>query len=348
MSALLNTSASEINVCAEYGYSVREFISQPRVVVCDDYKSCFMLVHHQDVILPNRIANYRNHFTLFRGKDSILVVRTETTLLYNDNDAVLTYETIRVSDEHANRMRASTGGWDVSFDRDICFSNKRPANFTDYELVGSGEWWYFDKGVILNGVTKYVENLNCVSLFVYYELHPKFMLRRVTKPAVRAVAAQPTASTAAAATATTLPNFLYSRSDVVGGGGGGGNGDNGDGVGGGGDDASGRNIRNDADASIGEKLTSLQSFGLPTLDPQTMVSLVNVSSRSMICANEQVQAPNVEYQSVVPSLFWLKTRDSELRLRNISYFLPQDYKCAYGPLTTTTASSMMLPPPPAT
>lgn len=309
MSVLLNTSASEINVCAEYGYSVREFSKQPRVLVCNDYQSCFMMAHYQDSILPNRHPDFRNHFTLFRGKDSILVVRVETTLVYNDNDAVLTYDLIRVSNDSTDRMRASSNvGWDLSFDRNIEYSNERPPNFTDYQLVGSGEWWFFDRGVILNGITKYVEDCNCLSLFIYYELHPKFVLRRTIKSqTLPAPLAKPSAN-----------RFLYSSS---------------------GPKTSSHGIDNretqlggDNDDAISEKSNGRDEIvrPIPTLNSQTMISMVNTSSRSLIRANEQVKAPDVEYQSVVPSLFWLKTRNAELRRCDISYFLPQNYKCAYG------------------
>lgn len=309
MSALLNTSASEINVCAEYGYSVREFSKQPRVLVCNDYQSCFMMVHYQDAILPNRHPDFRNHFTLFRGKDSILVVRVETTLVYNDNDAVLMYDSIRVSSDATDRMRASSKvDWDLSFDRNITYSNERPANFTDYQLVGSGEWWFFDRGVVLNGITKYVEDCNCLSLFIYYELHPKFVLRRTMKQqqSLPAPLARPSAN-----------RFLYSSGKP-----------------------SSRGIDDHEKQPGGDNdddATSEKSNGrdelvrpIPTLNSQTMISMVNASSRSLIRTNEQVTAPDVEYQSVVPSLFWLKTRNAELRRCDISYFLPQNYKCAYG------------------
>lgn len=327
MSALLNTTASEINVCAEYGYSAREFTRQPRVMICQDYKSCLMLVHYQSRMLPNRQSDYRNHFTLFRSKTSILVVRVETTLVHNDNDAVLTYDRIRVSDDQADRMRASKDDWDVSFDRNVEYSNMRPDNFTDYELIGSGEWWFFDRGVILNGVTKYVEDSSCLSLFIYYELHPKFVLRRVARPVpppmTTTTATGPTAAKWSAPRANTpsslasMPiasQFLYMVNDDRG------------------------SIDDDVDQN-NEKNTQRPDGGdtptarvIPSLDPRTMTSLVNATSRPLIRSNEQVQAPDVQYQSVVPSLFWLKTRNSELCRCDISYFLPQNYRCAYGPI----------------
>lgn len=309
MSALLNTSAVEINICAEYGYSVRDFSKQPRVLVSGDYKSCFMLVHYQDTILPNRHPDFRNHFALFRGTNSILVVRVETTLVYNDNDAVLTYDTIRVSDEKLDRMRASSKlDWDLSFDRNIDYSNTRPDNFTDYELVGSGEWWFFDRGIILNGITKYVENCNCLSLFVYYELHPKFVLRH--KPAI----APPTVVKLTQLAPTVASRFLYRSGETQ-------------------QQQQQPTASSSNSNSTGEDDQNEQKINnapIPTLNPQTMVSMVNASSRPIIRSNEQVQAPDVEYQTVMPSLFWLNERNTELRRCDISYFLPHNYPCAYG------------------
>lgn len=309
MSALLRAEATEINLFAEYGYSARDFSKQPRVEVRSEYKSCLLLVHHQSRALPNRRERYRNHFTLFHSNDSILVVRAETTLIHNDNDAVLLYDRIRVSPNRDDRMRASLDNWDVSFDRDIDYSNARPDRFGEYELVGSGEWWFFDRGVVLNGATAYARDVDCLALFAYYELHPKFMIRRVSRP-LRARFG--TADVAA----SVVPSFLYGSRDG----------------GGGGDHAQSRNADGGGDHDSVNVVAEEEAAPVPNLNPRTMVSMLNVASRPVISANERVLAPDAQYRTVMPSLFWLKARDRELIRCDISYFLPKNYKCAYGPL----------------
>lgn len=299
MSAILELPSTEINLCAEYGYSTRDFGKMIQVPVCSDYKSSLMLMHYQSRPLPNRITPYRNHFTLFRSQTEVLVVKAETNLVYNDNDAVLTYDLIGVSDNVEDNMRASRNEWDVSFNRNIRYSNARPENFSEFELLGSGEWWYFDRGVILNGVTRYVPDVECLYLFGYYELHPKFMLRRVKRQA-------PTIPITTPPTTTAQPyQFLHSSAEGVNG---------------------------DAGGDVG-----VEQVPIPSLNPREMLSMLNVASRPVVRSNEQVIAPEVQYRSVVPSLFWLKSRNVELRQSNIRYFIPKNYKCAYGPSFTAIA-----------
>jgi len=121
-------------------------------------------------MLPNRNGPaYRNHFALYRTNDALVLVRSETTLIYDDHDATLEYDVIKP----IRAMRANSGdndNWAISLDR-IEYSNAEPDFLTAF-LICSGEWWYFDRGVCLNGLSSYHKNSQCVSMFAYMELHP--------------------------------------------------------------------------------------------------------------------------------------------------------------------------------
>lgn len=175
MSALLAIDAVEMNLCAEYGYSSRGFSKYPLVYQSNDYRSCLFLVYRQSERIENRLQNYRNHFTLFRSDTTIIVCRTETTLIHSDNDAIITYDVIMPSAAVCDRFRSKYKHWNVSFDK-IDYTNKYPS-FVGFSLVCSGEWWYFDRGVILNGLTGYEEDTSCESMFIYYELHIDYLLQ---------------------------------------------------------------------------------------------------------------------------------------------------------------------------
>lgn len=287
MSALLPLSASEINLCAEYGYSTRSFDKRPWVVIADEYKSSLFLVYRQVRPLPNRVPRYRNHFTLFSDGKSVVVVRTETTLVHRDNDAVLTYDCLRPNDSETERFRAKSGDWTVSFDR-ISYSNQRPVTFLGYELQCSGEWWFYDRGVILNGVTRYVRDGMCESMFIYYELHPTY---RVQKPAMvvpkLVIPQQQPPPPPPPQPLHTSTEFSYTR---------------------------------DPTASASEvKVSSVSTDIVPVIEG---------SARGVVTRNDEVVAPDVRYQAVVPSVFWFTARTNELKRGDISYFLPLDYLCA--------------------
>lgn len=174
MSALLPLEAIEMNLCAEYGYSSRTFQKFPNVPQSNDYRSCLFLVYTQANAINNRIPKYRNHFTLFRNEDTLIICRTETTIRYEDNDAVITYEIIKPLDEIDQRYRSTYNNWIVSFDK-ITYSSLFPS-LIGFTLVCSGEWWFFDRGIILNGKTSYVANEDVESMFIYYEKHVNYTL----------------------------------------------------------------------------------------------------------------------------------------------------------------------------
>ena len=77
MSALLPISERvyELNLCAEHGYTYRSFKRAVRVYQSADYKSALFLVYATyKHALPNRKTPYRNHFTLYRNADTVVVV----------------------------------------------------------------------------------------------------------------------------------------------------------------------------------------------------------------------------------------------------------------------------------
>ncbi|ATZ81501.1 GrBNV_gp23-like protein [Drosophila innubila nudivirus] len=185
MSALLANDAVEMNLCAEYGYSSRRFHKYPLVYQSNDYRSCLFLMHTQIENIENRKKNYRNHFTLFRNDNSIIVCRTETSLIHADNDAIIIYDCITPSSNVCDRFRSKYKSWNVSFDK-IKYSNAYP-NFLGYSLLCSGEWWYFDRGIILNGITGYEENVTCSSIFIYYELHIDYVIKMPSKDALLSI-----------------------------------------------------------------------------------------------------------------------------------------------------------------
>lgn len=171
MSALLPLAAavSELNIFTELGYTTREFFKRPHVLKSVSYESALLLLHYSEKLLPNRISpSYRNHFALYRTNNALILVRSETTLIYSDHDASLEYDLIEPV-ECARASCVDDNRWTVSFDR-IKYSNARPAFLKSF-LICSGEWWYFDKGVCLNGISSYVKNTQCASMFIYLELH---------------------------------------------------------------------------------------------------------------------------------------------------------------------------------
>nr|WOJ45414.1 GrBNV gp23-like protein [Apis mellifera nudivirus] len=207
MSALLALSAQTINICAEYGFSNRNFSKRPRYISAPEYVSALMLVYkHAGKILPHRHDNYRNHFTMYRGKRDILVVRSETTLVFRDNDAILMYDRIEPSTEQTNRFRTNHEYWDISFDREITYYNQRPNSFVDYTLVCSGEWWFFDRGIVLNGITSYNPGCETTSLFIYYELHPPV---RIVEPFVTPIISSNSDGGGGGSTTVTPNTFDY-------------------------------------------------------------------------------------------------------------------------------------------
>lgn len=174
MSALLTIEAAELNIYADYDACNRAFRRDVLFLEVDEYKSCMFLVYKTKVLLPNKETNYRNHFTLFRNDKSLIVVRSETSLELTDVDAILQYHIITPISGQCSRIEHKR--WTISFDK-IEYSRQPPFNFLTYSLICSGEWWYFENGIILNGVAS---NELADSMFIYYELHPKYKINQPT------------------------------------------------------------------------------------------------------------------------------------------------------------------------
>lgn len=331
MSALLPIDAVELNLNAEYGYTTREFSKVPNVYLSANYKSCLFLVYHQLRPIENRIKNYRNHFTLFRNETSIIIARTETTLIHADNDAIITYDVITPSENVSNRYRSTFKNWIVSFDK-ITYSSSQPDTFIGYTLIGSGEWWFYDNGVILNGISGYRENTQCQSLFIYYELHIDHKITISSKeslismpPNIEVILklgrnsqqnATPATTNAPQSIPTTegseeqnqqqatpnQPSFMFQANPD-------------------------QQQNNSHQQSNGLRSIPLPSFSISSL-PSSLLPQINASSRSIVRCNDNYSAKDIINKSVIPSLFWFDARCSELSCSNIEYFRPKDFKCA--------------------
>ena len=309
MSALLNLPAVAINLNAECYYSARSFQRVPEVFFAEDYRSCMFLVYTNDrITLPNRMKNYRNHFVLYSDGRSLLLVRTETTLVYEDNDAVLTYELIIPSDTVTDRYYTCRKPWSVSFDR-ISFSNKRPGSFIGYRMVCSGEWWFFDKGFVLNGTTSAITtNSDCVpckSMFIYFELHRNYKISRnrpiVDEPHMNHLASR-------------IPETDDEKTDKS------------------------KNTDKSDDGPQQRKRAKLDSVKLPedVITESDKISrfvstitskVMSTQLRQPAVRNDETEAPVIKYMTVLPSLYWFNARAQELDRGDISYFLPRDAPC---------------------
>lgn len=325
MSALLPIEASELNINAEYGYSSRTFSKVPMVYQSHDYSSCLFLVYQQPEVIENRKSNYRNHFCLYVNDKSIVVARTETTLYHLDNDAIITYDYITPANSLEDRYRSKYKNWDVSFDK-ISYSNECPS-LVGYRLICSGEWWFYDKGVILNGLTVYESKHMCMSIFIYYEFH---IAHRVSKPntttIIEAASMQPCSQSNLAPIITKAPSLFSSivASEEI-----------------------PQNVfHHEAKSpSQNQQQKQQQHSGLhqssqhPTQEhpaqkeniiissiPSSALPLLNSVSRPTIRQNDTDVVPNVQCRAVMPSLYWLDERCSELCRGKIDYFLPMDYK----------------------
>lgn len=317
MSALLPISASELNICAEYGYSSRQFNKVPMVFQSHDYTSCLFLVYRQSELINHRIDEYRNHFTLFTNHKSIIIARTETTLIHTDNDAIITYDNITPTEKIENRFRSKYKNWDVSFDK-INYTSKYPS-LLGYRMLCSGEWWFYDRGIILNGLTTYECNHKCMSIFIYYEFH---IDHRITRPINNNILIE-------AASMTTLNKNPQSQQPeptqqqqqpqppppaqqpqsqpqtLL------------------------ESILQNIESAPNQEQTTVnlnRSFNASSLSSE-ILPYINSISRPTIRQNDSTIVPKVKCRAVIPSLFWLDERYNELKRGNIDYFKPINYKC---------------------
>lgn len=279
MSALFtNRHYLKIDLNREYGYSTRKFYSKPRVVQASDYDAVLFLCWRQTMrnnkVLPQRLLSYRNHFSLYWNNSisRICLIRTETTVLAHDNDAILLYDWIGLQQQQEqpeNSLGATVlPRWLVAYEKAIDYSSVQSSNDnteatnlfnSNWRLVAWGEWWYFDKGLIL-----------CGHSILDYEPDENFLEQRAD-PTIMFVEFFPKFKSDAAADGTTT-------------------------------------------------VTNNQ------LNPRVALPLVDRGGESLIIQNnDKTKEPRVAFQSIMPSLYWFQTRDTELLQGDISYFI-DDWK----------------------
>lgn len=303
MSALLQNDAVEINLNAEYGMCGRRFNKAPRVYQSDKFTSALFLVYSQNKMLPNRVQPlYRNHFTLFSNATSIVIARTETTLVHDDNDAVIMYDVITPSvDNVQDRRRSKYKRWQVSFDK-ITYSNKAPASFVGYTLLCSGEFWYFDKGIVLNGLSSYEleadkNQFKSYATLIYYELHVDHLIRQnnqtaIFPPPIQIACSNGSNGGAGSSDATPQTNVVAPSAQQR------------------------NNNNNNLLNPLLLQLSSLSANLLPRL---------NATVQPVIRHNDNVCVPEFNVRMVVPTLHWFDERQNELDSGSIEYFRPHNY-----------------------
>lgn len=159
-----NSSAIEFDIHAEYATPNRTFKKIPTIHrATTTFNAALFMLYQQEKPLPNAEAIYRRHFVLYTNQrdNQLLLVRVNTTQDFIDTDAVLMYDNIKLSDKLADRLiNTEFKNWAVSYDRNIKYTSLKPDDLIDYEMLCSGEWWYFDRGIILNGITRYEPKIN--------------------------------------------------------------------------------------------------------------------------------------------------------------------------------------------
>nr|AHW98261.1 GrBNV_gp23-like protein [Nilaparvata lugens endogenous nudivirus] len=339
MSALLPVceNVKELNILKESGYTTRVFSKSINVRRSTQYQTALVLAHISKNRMNNRKENYRNHFTLYQNNTTLVLVRSETTLLYRDHDAILEYD---VFTPKGACMRTSCvdDSWLVSYDT-IEYSNAKPESFATYSLLCWGEWWYFDRGVCLNGITAYERGTVCDSMFIYLELHPKIKLVRPLQQQqpqnlnLRSVVFNnaafqpdsvnsqpiPSGSQPSVDTANTIaPNNVENNNNS----------------------STNTNQQQTADTNTIQNNTALfnplirnttcPSFSMTNNSTifsgsafnNFITPTANIVSREQINTNDSRKAPKSIFKQIMPSLFWFEERHHELQIGDISYFIP--------------------------
>lgn len=311
MSALLAITTVELNICAEYGYSSRVFNKYPYVYQTDTYTSSLFLVYRQPEYLENRIDRFRNHFALYRNDTSVCIARTETLLQHSDNDAIITYDIITPKANVDNRLRTQYKNWTVSFDR-IEYSCEFP-DFLSYKLIGTGEWWFFDDGICLNGLTSYDKlDTCCETLFVYYELHTQ---NKINKPQNNTIAKmppciqvnnvpvplQPQQTTNAQPPPVSSSSSSTSESGLL-------------------------NLQSLMQTPIPPQfVNSIPSELLSSINATTTCAPIQTNDATTLAQRQKNQNSHI-FKSVMPSLFWFDERIKEFKAHKIDYFKPLNFK----------------------
>lgn len=155
-----------LDINKDYGILSRVFNSTPRMIKYVSCSSSFFMIYVSNKILPHRKTPYRNHFVLYKKNKTLVIALTETLLDVGDILPIIEYDIITVEESKKNLC----GNWYLSYDK-ISYSCNLNVDLQEFDIVSSGEWWYFDKGRILNGINENDE-YNYISFFIYYELYP--------------------------------------------------------------------------------------------------------------------------------------------------------------------------------
>lgn len=309
-------SCDELDIYQQNGVNTRRFNKTPCFPKVSNYTASLFLMYISETRLPFLMENYSNHFALYsndkdlnKTKDNIIIVRSETSLIYSDIDAILEYHSISL----VKCRKTKKCEWIVSYD-DIEFNNNRPTSFDGYYLLCSGEWWYFDKGIILNG--HFVEKDKNYSMFIYYELKPVISL--VTNKSSKKITVGLTQSNFLNSLNTTAQQFRNVDIPIL--------------------NAFNINATNNtSQQSTSQQSTSQQSTSQQTTNTTLINNAIPSITLSTIPAvtatnlkipepiiRENFRSTPVERidQNIVPSLFWLSQRTKEFSEKDISYFNP--------------------------
>lgn len=160
MTAILDLPFKPLNLLGEAYVDARTFLPNPHVLLTGAFDRLLMLHFTTHIPIPNRKTPYRNHYALYVHKSLpiFLLVWVETTLDFGkSNDAELKYYnvTCQTSDSDNNILPLANKiqQWTASYDT-VSVSFDPPDKFDDYILYSNGEWWFFDRGFILNGIRK--------------------------------------------------------------------------------------------------------------------------------------------------------------------------------------------------
>lgn len=289
MSCLLPITANEINLIRENGLTLREFSKIPTYPEYNTYDSCAFLMYKTKTKLNYFQSKfYRNHFTLYRSEDSLVIVLTETTLIHSSTDVELKFHVIKP----ITASRVVEEKWSISFDK-IEYSKDRPRNFSCYKLHSVGEWWYFDHGIILNGLSSEL-NEAVESVLIYVELHPpdSFYIKmrnnnNHSKSFLNSINVQNIPKT------TTEDDVITKNVDQN------------------------PSISKNINSTENKTTNSSHLFTVSTL-PDIFASRVN-KTLNLKQTNNTIPIKG-KLQNIIPPLYWFETRAKELETSNIDYF----------------------------
>lgn len=272
-----------ITLNKENGINVRSFYGNVNIDRNRDYQSILVMIYNGSVSFPNRVSPYRNHFCLYTGlDDSVVIVRSETTLRYQDHDAVLQYDVLKLSD--SKLTTTCRDRWIISYDSCVSSSTKCPDNFLNYVLCCSGEWWFFDRGIVLNGI----QETN--SLLVYYELHAKYQLKR--REVVQLFPSLPAINPGSSfVDKSTLPKFAQLISE------------------------------NEERVVSPIAITSTDDVVNDNVATDALQPTNTTVDRDHMF--EMLPLPRPRLSTILPSSWWFVERDKELQKGDINYFIPR-------------------------